>query len=140
MDELVEQGQWWWLVLPAVLALFGSWLGAALGKTNEHAQWLRNRKVESYTTYVNSCKHIVRVRRSLNPDPGKFEENFAKLSLIDAELVATKNVQAHLDEFNDAFFDYVTAEDGDTDRLEKRYRESLRRLNDAFRKDLKIAD
>lgn len=72
MDELIKQGQWWWLVLPAVLALFGSWLGALFGKTSEHAQWLRNQKLESYTTYVNACKHIVSVTRGMAPDRDKF--------------------------------------------------------------------
>jgi hypothetical protein len=145
VDELVRQGQWWWLLIPlgtGVFALIGSWLGAKLGKTTEHAQWLRNRKVDSYTAYVNACKHIVRGKQQgvTEQDVSKFEASFTQLSLIDAELVATKKVQARLDEFNDAFFLYVTTPDGDTEKLTKDYKESLRRLNEAFRKDLKIKD
>lgn len=52
MDELIKQGQWWWLILPAVLALLGSWLGTRWGKTTEHSQWLRNQKIEVYTNLL----------------------------------------------------------------------------------------
>lgn len=137
MDELIKQGQWWWLVLPAVLALFGSWLGAIIGKTSEHDQWLRNQRLEKYTTYVNACKHLVRVRRGVPSNRDQFEENFAKLSLIDVELVATKRVQARLDHFNDAFFSYMTSET-DRDVLNKNYEASLESLNAALRRDLRI--
>lgn len=139
MDELVKQGQWWWLILPAVLALFGSWLGAKLGKTNEHEQWLRNQKVEKYTAYVNACKHIVRVTNGTAPDPERFNESWTTLGLIDAELVASKKVQARLDGFDRAFFNYATSK-GDPEVLEEKYTQALEDLNKAFRKDLRIRD
>ncbi|UKA61377.1 hypothetical protein [Arthrobacter sp. FW306-04-A] len=60
MDELINQGQWWWLlvvpVATGVLALFGSWWGSRLGKTTEHTQWLRNEKIETYSQYVETIR------------------------------------------------------------------------------------
>lgn len=55
MDELVKQGQWWWLLIPlgtGVFALIGSWLGSFLGRTTEHKQWLRNQKQEAYSEFM----------------------------------------------------------------------------------------
>lgn len=55
MDDLVRQGQWWWLLIPlgtGVFALIGSWLGSFLGRTTEHKQWLRNEKVETYSKFL----------------------------------------------------------------------------------------
>ncbi|MGM7777918.1 hypothetical protein ACSVHC_18130 [Arthrobacter sp. KNU-44] len=57
MDELIKQGQWWWLVsvpvLTGVFALFGSWWGSKLGKNTEHWQWLRNEKQKEYIAAVD---------------------------------------------------------------------------------------
>ncbi|MGO4650220.1 hypothetical protein AB4068_00845 [Arthrobacter sp. 2RAF22] len=62
MDELIKQGQWWWLLVVPVatggFALFGSWWGSRLGKTTEHEQWLRNEKVETYSQYVESLRRL----------------------------------------------------------------------------------
>lgn len=60
MDELIKQGQWWWLLIVPVatggLALFGSWWGSRLGKSTEHEQWLRNEKVETYSQYLETIR------------------------------------------------------------------------------------
>jgi hypothetical protein len=146
MDELIKQGQWWWVLLPIVTAVFavaGSWLGAKLGKDNEHEQWLRDRRLEKYTTYANACKHIISVRNGMQEvDESKFFESFATLSLIDVELVASKKVQSELDSFNKAFFEYTTSKElsGKAGNLQKNFQKAVKTLNAAFRRDLKIKD
>lgn len=53
MDQLISQGQWWWLfpvpVLTFIFAVAGSWIGSLLGKRTEHQQWLRNERRAEYT-------------------------------------------------------------------------------------------
>ncbi|MEW1821747.1 hypothetical protein AB0323_13325 [Arthrobacter sp. NPDC080031] len=62
MDELIKQGQWWWLLVVPIatgsLALLGSWLGSRLGKTTEHEQWLRNEKIETYSEYLETIRRV----------------------------------------------------------------------------------
>lgn len=59
MDELVKQGQWWWLLIPlgtGVFALFGSWLGASLARWSEQKQWTRNKKQEAYADFIGHMR------------------------------------------------------------------------------------
>ncbi len=62
MDELLKSGQWWWLLVVPILtgafALGGSWLGAKLGKTTEHQQWIRNEKTEVYSQLMSMVTQI----------------------------------------------------------------------------------
>lgn len=72
MDDLIRQGQWWWLLLPvvtALFALFGSWLGSKLGKDSEHAQWLRNRKQELYYNFLDVENRYFSSASAPEPDP-----------------------------------------------------------------------
>jgi hypothetical protein len=63
MDELIKQGQWWWLVavpvLTGALALLGSWWGSRLGKKTEHAQWLRNAKETAYVEFLDRAQTLL---------------------------------------------------------------------------------
>lgn len=63
MDELIKQGQWWWLlavpVLTGVFALFGSWWGSRLGKQTEHGQWLRNAKETAYVRFLDQAQTLL---------------------------------------------------------------------------------
>ncbi|MBT2522758.1 hypothetical protein [Arthrobacter sp. ISL-28] len=62
MDDLIRQGQWWWLLVPlgtGLFALIGSWVGSTLGKATEHWQWLRNEKQKEYVAAVGSLSAAV---------------------------------------------------------------------------------
>lgn len=69
MDELIKQGQWWWLisvpVLTGMFALLGSWWGSRLGKTTEHAQWLRNEKKKDYVEAIKATDNATYALRCL---------------------------------------------------------------------------
>lgn len=74
MDELIKQGQWWWMLIPlgtGIFALVGSWLGSRLGKDNEHAQWRRNQKQVEYARYLDAVEDLntalARIRWELEP-------------------------------------------------------------------------
>lgn len=63
MDQLISQGQWWWVfsipLLTFIFALAGSWWGSRLGRTTEHWQWLRNEKRERYVTTLNDLNQMM---------------------------------------------------------------------------------
>ncbi|MFJ6536746.1 hypothetical protein ACIQH5_10975 [Paenarthrobacter sp. NPDC091711] len=59
MDELIKQGQWWWILVPVLTALAGAWVGARLTRTTEHKQWLRNQKVEAYTNILRQVNAAI---------------------------------------------------------------------------------
>ncbi|MFE4078201.1 hypothetical protein [Paenarthrobacter sp. YIM B13468] len=63
MDELIKQGQWWWPffvpIATGILAMLGSWLGSRWGKTTEHKQWLRNKKMEAYSDFLSVAESMV---------------------------------------------------------------------------------
>jgi hypothetical protein len=63
MDELIKQGQWWWLfavpVLTGLFALGGSWWGSRLGKKTEHGQWLRNAKETAYVRFLDQAQTLL---------------------------------------------------------------------------------
>lgn len=69
MDELIAQGQWWWLlpvpVLTFLFAVAGSWIGSALGKRTEHQQWLRNERRSEYISVAATLHDWSKRMRSL---------------------------------------------------------------------------
>lgn len=104
MDELVRQGQWWWLVASAVvtgvLALVGAWLGGKLGKHNEHTQWRRNQRVEAYTDFLTAINEEIR-KVSHWRDTRKEQVVFPANELARIELVGSQAVRVLARKFED---------------------------------------
>jgi hypothetical protein len=94
MDELIRQGQWWWLIaVPVVAGLFalaGAWFGGRLGKYNEHSQWRRNERVEAYTDFLSAITEEQYKRWGADHPPLKFP----RIQLAKIEIVGSQKVRA----------------------------------------------
>ncbi|MDR6438768.1 hypothetical protein J2790_003935 [Paenarthrobacter nicotinovorans] len=95
MDELIKQGQWWWLLIPlgtGLFALGGSWLGAFLGRSHEHKQWLRDSKQAAYAEFLSA---IVEATSTLNPAiEAREAQRRATVALSQIRLIGAQSVTA----------------------------------------------
>ena len=95
MDELIKQGQWWWLLIPlgtGLFALGGSWLGAFLGRSYEHEQWLRDRKQAAYAEFLSA---IVEATSTLHPAiEAREAQRRATVALSQIRLTGAQSVTA----------------------------------------------
>ncbi|MDR6637517.1 hypothetical protein [Paenarthrobacter nitroguajacolicus] len=103
MDELLRQGQWWWLLVPIAAAVVGTvagvWIGARLSKTTEHEQWLRNQKIDSYTNFLRQIHAWIRALDKEHDAPMAADEESVPLKDITdttnarLDLVASRKVR-----------------------------------------------
>lgn len=111
MDELIRQGQWWWLLIPlgtGILALTGSWVGAKLGQRTEHQQWLRNQKMETYASYLNATTALHdALQGRAHKNKAALKECFGVLTSGSAEFVAPAKVEALIQEFSAHYLLYM---------------------------------
>ncbi|MFS0717123.1 hypothetical protein ABC337_13840 [Arthrobacter sp. 1P04PC] len=152
MDELIKQGQWWWLLLPVAtgaFALGGSWLGAHLGRRTEHSQWLRNEKRKAYHEFLKSGHSLAQF---LSEAPERWQmlkedmDVHAKILLSeDIDFFAPKRLDKHLMAFSTAVVGAFAYEESATDGLtreqaRKNFDKAHQTLRKAMRKDLGITD
>lgn len=152
MDELIKQGQWWWLLVPLATGLFalgGSWLGAHLGRRTEHSQWLRNEKRKAYHEFLKSGHFFARYLSDVPEQRQMLKEdmNFhAKILLADdIDFFAPNRLNNHLRAFNSAVVDAFEYEETAKDSLTRKqarenFGKAYKTLRNAMRKDLGITD
>ena len=102
MDELIKQGQWWWLLVPlgtGVFALVGSWLGAKLGQKTEHKQWLRNEKQKEYVAAIAATTSILEAVRLMVLDQSATLELEPSTYIPPIDVLAPHKVKVTLREF-----------------------------------------
>lgn len=104
MEDLVRQGQWWWLiaipVVTGVFALAGSWFGGRLGKNNEHTQWRRNERVKAYTDFLTAIDGETQKISHLR-DSRKVALEFPGAELARIEIMASQSVRVLARKFHD---------------------------------------
>ncbi|MDP9982966.1 hypothetical protein J2W14_002368 [Pseudarthrobacter oxydans] len=109
MEDLVRQGQWWWLVaipvVTGVFALAGAWFGGSLGKYNEHTQWRRNQRAEAYTDFLTALNEEIRKISHLR-DSRKADVVFPETELARIEIVGSQNVRVLARKFQDHLHGY----------------------------------
>lgn len=102
MEELVRQGQWWWLiavpVVAGVFALLGGWWGSRLGKDTEHSQWQRNERMKAYADFLSA---IDEAREKIGPleHPPSLMEPFPNNELARIEIVGSQAVRVLASQF-----------------------------------------
>jgi len=150
MDKLVEPGQWWLLLIPlgtGVFALVGSWLGARLGRTNEHWQWLRNEKRKEYIAASDSIS--IRLQRinalvtgvPLLTIPEREPASYGTLNILAPVPVKRKLIEAtnSIDHCLDALEDFES--DTRLERASEKYNDATAHFDElvaCMRKDLGI--
>lgn len=96
MDDLVRQGQWWWLIAVPVVAggfaLWGGWWGSRLGKNTEHSQWQRNEQVKVYTDFLTSITEELQKIRPVG-DVDEVELKFPADEMARIEIVGSQDVR-----------------------------------------------
>jgi hypothetical protein len=88
-------------VLTGIFALFGSWVGSKLGKATEHHQWLRNQKVEVYSSLLRqvhasnlALNHYKTTGQDLNPDLSDIKDiSNARLMVVGSRDVRAQSQQ-----------------------------------------------
>lgn len=97
MEELVRQGQWWWLVAVPVVsggfALLGGWWGSKLGKNTEHTQWQRNERLKAYTDFLTSVTEELEKVGSVDLDVDEVELKFPEEEMARIEIVGSQDVR-----------------------------------------------
>lgn len=61
-------------IAPALLGFLGVGVGAVLSHRGQHRQWLRERKIEAVSAYVEDMNLLVDRLREADPPPGKRAE------------------------------------------------------------------
>lgn len=154
MDELIEQGQWWWVfavpIATGMLAVLGSFLGTRFGKSAEHKQWVRNQKMKSYTEYLDACTAIHQATRGRHTQgPEEAGRSFHTFVSDQTPLVIPKKLLPLLEAQQLAFADFVgfisagrrpghEVDETELKRLEQKSYDATAALRDAFKKDLKL--
>jgi hypothetical protein len=151
MDELIKQGQWWWLVSVPVLAgafaLLGSWLGSKLGKSTEHWQWLRNEKRKEYIAAIASMDTLTHGMGKLARLEAREPSASAKPTFIPPiNVLAPNSVKLKLNAFlaaSNAYMEIHTLDSEDRQPMLQAHRE-VEKANSEFllavRNDLGVKD
>lgn len=151
MDQLIAQGQWWWLfpipLLTFLFAISGSWIGSLLGKRTEHWQWLRNEKRKEYIAAVDSLDSLIlrisrlrTVERAVSPP-----EDFSYLTPL--RMLGPENIGLCVRTIIDNVYSCVDVLETSTTQAERdrmiphlmTLREEQVKLIRLIREDLKVA-
>jgi hypothetical protein len=139
MDEFLK------VIVPVAAALVGIFLGARLGRTTEHRQWLRNQKIEAYTSILRQINvslraldayHLEAKTKSADDLKDITDSTNARL-----ELIASRKVRTAL-QFLDV--DRVrlqeAARSGKYSAERRKFSAALSELHSAMRDDMDVAE